>query len=278
RDWIEQQDQPPSDGLRGGVVLILVTPPTLETLTSFSDASTVTTESLKPVYVPHLPALRVAENSVRVALGNALAAAGYGPFSVVGNHLATGGTVKTEARSIADTVLLMNLSTSVESQTAAGKYSHVYNGTYSYASTVAGPAANPSCGAVVFTNNTCQLEARASGQRCIASVLILALDDLIFANNLCWLDGRRATATLDALLLAGSIQATSNRFQEAAGFPVTASGFTVGALNITSQNISTYCLLATGTLQPCIDAHNLSLVPAQACHDAAKKLNLNFTT
>ena len=57
-----------------------------------------------------------------------------------------------------------------------------------------------------------------------------------------------------------------------------ASGFTVGALNITSQNISTYCLFATGTLQPAIVNNNLSLMPSQLCQQAARDLKLNFTT
>ena len=136
----------------------------------------------------------------------------------------------------------------------------------------------PACGAVIFTNNTCQLEARLSGQRCIASVMIVALDDLIFGHNECWVDGGRLTAVVDALLAAGTVQVTSNRFQEAAGFPVLASGFTVGALNITSQNISTYCLFATGTMQPAILNNNLSLLPAQACQQAAREMKLSFTS
>ena len=39
------------------------------------------------------------------------------------------------------------------------------------------------------------------------------------------------------MLVAGSIQVTSNRFQEAVG-SVLASGFTIGALNITGHKIS----------------------------------------
>jgi Family of unknown function (DUF6519) len=277
RDWTEQQEETLSGGLRGGIILLTVTPPTLEALTSFSDTSTVTTEQA-PVYLPHLPALRAAENSVRVALGNALGAVGYGPFAIVNNHLATGGTVKTETLSIGETVLILNLSLSFEAQAPAGKYTQLNGGVYPYASNLGRAASIPSCGAVLFTNNTCQLEARVSGQHCLASVTILSLDDLIFANNVCWLDGRPATAAVDALLAAGSLQVTSNRFQEALGFPVAASGFTLGALNITSQNISTYCLFATGTLQPCVNTNNLSLISAKLCQAAAKEMSLNFTT
>ena len=106
----------------------------------------------------------------------------------------------------------------------------------------------------------------------------MTLDDLIFGNNQCWVDALPLMAALDAFLLAGSLQATSNRFQEAAGFPVLASGFTIGALNITGHNISTYCLFATGTLQPALNTKNLSLIGSQLCNEFAKgKLQLNFT-
>jgi hypothetical protein len=53
------------------------------------------------------------------------------------------------------------------------------------------------------------------------------------------------------------------------------SGFTIGALNITSQNISTYCLLATGTLQPAIDNNNLSLINSEICSRLSETLKLN---
>jgi hypothetical protein len=105
----------------------------------------------------------------------------------------------------------------------------------------------------------------------------MTLDDLIFGNNQCWVDTLPASATLDAFLLAGSLQATSNRFQEAAGFPVLASGFTIGGLNITGHNISTYCLFATGTLQPALKTKNLSLISSLLCDAFAGPLKLNYT-
>jgi hypothetical protein len=106
----------------------------------------------------------------------------------------------------------------------------------------------------------------------------MTFDDLIFGNNQCWVDAFPLTAVLDAFLLAGSLQATGNRFQEAAGFPVLASGFTIGALNITGHNISTYCLFATGTFQPALNTNNLSLIASRLCDEFAKgNLQLNFT-
>ena len=137
----------------------------------------------------------------------------------------------------------------------------------------------PACGAVIFTNNICQLEARLSGQRAIASVMIFALDDLIFGHNECWVDGQPLTAVVDALLVrgtaAGHEQSPPRKQQDSLCWH---PGFAVGALNITSQNISTYCLFATGTLQPAIFNNNLSLLPSQVCQAQARDLKLNVTT
>lgn len=162
-------------------------------------------------------------------------------------------------------VLIMNLGTAIEAGTSVGRFSDQYQGKSPLSTTVPGQGGMPSSGVVLFTNNICQLETRLSSNQCFCSVLLLSLDDLIFSNNQCWLDGATGTAFLDALLVASSIQVTGNRFQEARSFPVLVSGLTAGALNITSQNISTYCLLATGMLQPAIDNNNLSLIDAGIC-------------
>ncbi len=128
---------------------------------------------------------------------------------------------------------------------------------------------------MIFTNNICELEAGLSGRRCISSVAIFSLDDLIFSNNQCWVDGPTFTAILDAFLLAGSLQATGNRFQEALGFAVFLSGVTLGALNITTQNISTYCLFAKGFLQPEIEVNNLvAVINPEICGELGRKLHL----
>src|SRR5262249_61533136 len=93
-------------------------PPSASRFSTQPPAATVGTAG--PVYLPNLPALRVEHNSVRVALGDALAAGGYGPFSIVNNHLATGGTVRTAGRSLDETVLLLSVSPSSECATLGG--------------------------------------------------------------------------------------------------------------------------------------------------------------
>ncbi len=281
RDWQGTgKNEAPTGGLRGGIVVLLATPPTLTSTASFSKESTgFAAEYLPPVYLPGLPALRVEHNVVRVPLGRALEAYGYGPFTIVNNHLGCGGTVRTTSgRPLGETVLIMNLGTAIESTSSAGKFSALNQGVSTFGTTSVGQSfASPSSGVVLFTNNLCHLEARLSGRTCFASVVLLSLDDLIFGHNQCWLDGPTGAAFLDAFLIASSVEVTSNRFQEASNFPVLVSGLTVGALNITSQNISTYCLLATGTLQPAIDNNNLSLINVEICSRLSNTLNLNST-
>jgi hypothetical protein len=62
---------------------------------------------------------------------------------------------------------------------------------------------------------------------------------------------------LDVLLFGISLNAVSNRFEEAVG-SVYFSGITLGLLNVTGQNISTYCLIVLGAHTA--DNNNLSLL------------------
>jgi hypothetical protein len=278
RDWNRAaRDASSGDGLRGGIVIILATPPTFTTPASlYAKFEGAAAEHTPPVYEPGLPALRIEHNVVRVPLGEALAVLGFGPFSIVNNQLSCGGTVKNGGRPLAETVLILNLGTALEVASLSGKFAGSSRGLFGSASI--GPSrgfAGTAGGAVIFTNNICELEAGLSQRHCISSVAIFSLDDLIFSNNQCWLDGPRFTAIVDAFLLAGSLQVTGNRFQEALGFSVFLSGITLGALNITTQNISTYCLFAKGFLQPEIDVNNLiAVINPQLCGELGQQLHL----
>jgi hypothetical protein len=282
RDWSEekqQKDEAPTSATRGGIIVMMATPPTLASTNTFAaDTAGIASAYLPPFYLPGLPALRVEHNVVRVPLGRALEAYGYGPFTIVNNQLACGGRLSAGGRPLGETVLILNLGTAIEAGASSGKFSNLNHDQSTFTTVNTGASvASPSNGVVLFTNNVCQLETRLNGRRCFASVVVASLDDVIFGQNQCWLDGQTGTAFLDAFLIAGSIQVTGNRFQEARNFPVLASGFTIGALNITSQNISTYCLFATGLLQPAIDNNNLSLISSDICDRTAQALKLNYT-
>lgn len=282
RDWNGAIPQATvSNGARGGIVIILGTPPTFpqpldSSLWGYTKASAAgaTNATSTPIYEPGLPAVRVEHNVVRVPLNYALAILGLGPFSIVNNHLACGGLVQSTGTQIAQTVLLLNLGTGIETVSASSPPSDVFtNANGQYTGLASSPGfQNVSGGTVLFTDNMCHLEATASLQQEIASVVIVTPDALIFSNNHCWLDSSRVSAILDALLVAGSINVIGNRFQEALN-SVLLSGLTAGKVNITGQNISTYCLIALGSLLS--NNNNLALVSAagqDVCGELQKSL------
>ena len=245
RDWIRFTGGTGTTAnlARGGIVVSLVTPPPF--FNQSIGGSSTTGISSTTIYQPGLPALRVEENTVRVPLAQALAAVGIGPFAISDNHLSCGGPVPDTSPQLAETVLIFNLGVALEATTTTSTPSRLFNRSDATFSRLDQTGLfYPSSGAVLFTNNICQLEARGLEQGFLASVFIFSLDHLIFANNHCWVDGPPLSGIMDAFLLAVSLQVTSNRFQEAANFPVLLSGLTAGFLNITSQNISTYCLIA----------------------------------
>jgi hypothetical protein len=303
RDWAlaKSEELKSPNGMRAGILVMLVTPPTLDAASSSlwtssaSGASTpseqqseISTNSISsvssvssississvsslaaPIYQPTLPALRVEHNVVRVPLGEALEVVGFGPFSIVNNQLSSGGTVLLAGTALAGTalagtalaltVVVLNLGVAIELAEAASSYSALYQATPGSSLSVGSNAlANSGSGAVLFSNNLCQLEANASRQRGFASVLLLSLDQLLFANNQCWIDGPERTTTADALLLAASLQVLGNRFQEGRA-AVVYSAITLGLVNITTQNISTYCLLSKALANLLIKSPNLVL-------------------
>jgi len=274
RDWslAKSEEQSGANGVRAGILLLLVTPPALDAASNPLWEDTAAAYEVNqnvlaaPIYEPNLPALRVEHNVVRVALGKALEAYGFGPFSIVNNHLSSGGTILLEGTATALTVLILNLGVAIEVASAAAGYTKMYQSASESGVAVGRNAlSNSTSGAVLFTNNICQLEANASRQRGITSVAILSLDHLIFSSNHCWLDGPERTADLDALLFASSIQVLGNRFQEASD-AVIGSGITFGLLNITTQNISSYCLSATGVAGFVVKSNNL-VINSTLCPD-----------
>lgn len=259
RDWTASTQQSASKGPQAGIAIMLVTPPPLNPAawqSSFAEGGSTS----KPLYQPGLPAMRIENNVVRMALGLALEAFGFGPFSITGNQFSSGGTVQVAkldndiasgqlgSRFYSDalTVYVLNYGAAIEIDAPGNSFKSLYNdGSLSPSLNIADrELAASSSGAVLFTDNRCQLETRASGAQGIASAVIFTLDHLIFANNHCWLDGP-LTAALDALLVAGSLQVTSNRFQESVG-AVYFSGLTYGISNVTTYNTATFCLFTFG--------------------------------
>jgi hypothetical protein len=252
RDWTQSINQTIANpgGIHGGILIGVATPPSVTNTASFKSSS-------RALFEPGLPALRVEENVVRVALGQAFAAIGFGPFAISNNHFTCGGTILGRGTPIAQTVLILNLGTAIEA-TATTRPSGLNRGLADYAVVAPPPTfSSASSGTVLFTNNICQLEARLDRQRSITSVTIISTDTLIFSNNQLWFDSATIDAFFDALLVAGTLTATGNRFQESPA-SVFLSGVTIAPFNITTQNISTFCLLVEGANK--IDTPNLAIV------------------
>jgi len=279
RDWAAVGAAPASTlGLQAGIGIPIVSPPVF-----YSPGETPS----GPINQPGLPALRMEQNIVRVPLGPALDVLGRGPFSITGNHFASGGTVPTLASTTPVlTVSLVNLGAAIELDTPT-TFSSLW-GTASNPSTptiqvLENALSNSSSGMVLFANNACQLETRASGVTGFVSIVIVSMDHLNFANNQTWMDGVGTvpvpgtdvtiTALMDVFLMAGSINVSGNRFQEAPN-SVLFSGMTAGLMNTTTNNISTFCLFSEPNTAPFgANANNISLeaaltsgvVPGNAC-------------
>jgi hypothetical protein len=267
RDWSNPGAEPASiGGQRGGIIIVSAAPlsfpqPVDSSLWAASGtaqgAAIGYAPASSPAYEPGLPAVRAEHNVVRVPLSYAFGLVGLGPFSIVNNHFACGGLITAAGGTqLAQTVLILNLGVAIDLVTLLSLPSRFYNS----AQTATGASTglrNVSNGTVLFTNNVCQLEASASGQTEGASVFIFTVDALIFSNNHCWVDASGYTALLDVLLFGISLNAVSNRFEEAVG-SVYFSGITLGLLNVTGQNISTYCLIVLGAHTA--DNNNLSLL------------------
>ena len=262
-------------GRRAGIYFENVTPPQLDTSSgsiwfkAFQQNSGEGGDSLYSdfhIYVAGIPALRIVDNTVRVAFGLALYVSGAGPFSILGNHFATGGAVTrsgdfdraeyftggefNESLSFTPlTVMICNREGAIDFRDLLVNLIQKYGGALqkkdpAIASMLTGleELFTNSNGTVLFENNICQLTADVSRVQGGVSVVVLSLDHINFSGNELWINGGLRTALLDAALAGITLQTTSNRFQEALG-SVKYSGFTVGAANTTANNISTYCLI-----------------------------------
>ena len=286
RDWQRTFPESSNAGklVRGGIVIRLVTPTSFasnqfETALSHKSFATVNdtglTKLAAPVFEPTIPALIVEGNTVRATLGPALHAVGFGPFSIVGNNVASGGTVSlsTSEPDPALTVEIINLGVSLELATLFGLFSDLYgeSGANVTGRASASTAAS-SDGNVLFANNACKLLTRANERRGHTSVLVASLDHVLFNNNRCWVDGDQPLVIFDVCVLAVSVQFCGNHLQEVLG-SIFVSGLTFGLLNVTSQNLTTFCLLALGPWK-LVSSLNVDWMPAGVCDALSEQLRL----
>jgi hypothetical protein len=253
RDWGAETTSAdePANSVRGGIVA-LVTPPSFTSPFAPGDNAVGI-----PIFEPTLPAVRVEHNNVRVPLSETLRLLGFGPFSIVDNQLCCGGTITSTRTSAAQTVLILNLGVALELETLG--FADLYNNSKNPTNP---QGSYPMSGNVLFANNVCQLERETGGQRALANVVILTLDNLTFTSNQTWLDGVPISAFMDAFLFGLFVQVRGNRFQESADLSVfLISALTFGLVNITDENISTYCILSyASSAAALINPNNVSLL------------------
>ena len=280
RDWaspIDDAEKVSTVLIRGGIFIQFASPPSIGQFSETTAGASASLANFNPIYEPGLPAVRVEHNVVRVPLNYTLAISGSGPFTITNNQLACGGVVYSNTPQLAQTVLIVNLGTAIEIAVQSGGPSNVYSNAYQPQSALYGASVGDfrdiSSGAVLFSNNVCQLEATASQQSEFASVFIFTRDHLIFSNNHCWLDASTFSAFIDAFLLAGSLNVVGNRFQERVG-TVVLSGLTVGVANVTGENISTNCLIASGHWVA--DNNNIAFIDAQVVEPKANSCTRGF--
>jgi hypothetical protein len=257
-------------GRRAGIYIDAVTPPTLDTSADSSWAKAAgrafkldANDSFRiqlPNYAPGFPALRIENNTVRVAFGLALSVEGTGPYSILGNHFATGGTVVSDdptmkARDTAGpdpttlgsaagalTVSILNLGFSLEIYDVLALYLDMIQSSGNLTLNQLGSALATlaaASGTILFANNICQLVTQLNSVRGTCSVGVLTLDSLLFNNNQLWINGQIGSAFTDALLIGISVQTVSNRLEESA-LSVACSGLSFGVVNVNAQNVSSF--------------------------------------
>jgi hypothetical protein len=265
-DFDPSSDGALDPGIRAGIGVLFVTPPTVEATTTANELRAYTAVAA-PAYDAEWPALRVEHNVVRVPVGLALGATGLGAFTIVNNFFSSGEL--TDDTGVA-TVAVMNLGMPVELERPAIFWRMAYESTATTSEALGGGGTrSAAAGAVLFTDNVCELEASTtSAQRQASSVFVTSYDHLLFANNHCRVQGPESCLALDALLYGSTLQVESNRLQEALG-SVSASGVTAGLANITSANLSTYCIYASGSMLA--TPNNLVLAGGDEC-DSNRRL------
>jgi hypothetical protein len=168
-----------------------------------------------------------------------------------------------------DAVSLVNLSLSEEflfayraKRAGYGLAGGNGNGLAMGAGLLAGPqAASFRGGETLFANNQVSLRGGLGKPAAhLCSVLLIALDDLAFADNQCELESDVAFSIADAVLVATTLRATGNRLQE----PVLCIGSLMSLgifMNTTALNQSTFFTFAQCSFAAkLVDVNNMTLI------------------
>jgi predicted RNA-binding protein with TRAM domain len=115
-------------------------------------------------------------------------------------------------------------------------------------------------GETMFANNQVSLQAPGGqGLGTLSSVFILTRDDLCFADNQLEVEADVRFALADAILLAATVRAQSNRMQEAALCPFSMMSYGTGMNNTTNNQVTFILGAAAGNPGKLVSTPNTSL-------------------
>jgi hypothetical protein len=215
-----------------------------------------------------LPALMVRDNTVTVRMGRALSATALGPVAVHGNQFTSRGILQSELLSpqpsfIGSTVSIVNLGVSNELYGQLVLFSALRRGRLKLGDIglrviddivhmrAPGPRLTGqdqlglylANGNVLFSNNQCVLDLLEGGTSLsMSSIYIVSLDDITVHDNECDCSVLDDFVIAQVILLGFSLRASDNRFKEGLA-NATFSAITLGAMNMTTNNQATHCLV-----------------------------------
>jgi hypothetical protein len=245
------------------------------------------------------PTARIADNVVVVPEGRAVLVVGDGPISVVDNHLTSRGV------GLADVAQLQangNDATAIAAALAQGVMQTMLdllggtillvldNGTsneqqlgqlveyLSLAGQDLGPQPNldprppvAASGQILVADNQLGLDLIRAPANIVASAVYLSTkDDAAFADNQVEIDRFLDRVIHSVRILGFSVRVLGNRVKDGYGTDASAAGLSIfssgTSLNMTVNNQTTRCIVATGTLKTSIPNHVLAtLYQPKAC-------------
>ena len=260
-------------GQRGGIILILVTPP-------FAAADSPS-GAAAAISIPQLdrPALRVHDNVVVTPLGRALSVTALGSVSAVANQFTTQGVVPLKQGFfdgfLVSSVYIANLGRNFEFPGQLSGFQGIRNGetvNVSSSKVNARPIAN---GRVLFANNQLTLDATERGLALsLTSVTIFTLDDVGFTDNQSQLLLSDDVVLTNTFLFGISVRGVANRWEEPL-INTLFSAVTLGLMNVTAHNVATHCIVALAPIKLLVKDPNvilLNLLPQDDPCAAARRL------
>jgi hypothetical protein len=211
-----------------------------------------------------VPAAALRDNLIVVPLGRPITLFGIGPMSIMRNRLVSQGTTGRDLETIATNVLLFNvgfpndwtagllglfllLITGQKLPQGADPCLTANNAGVTDPATgrrwPPAPAFWPS-GKVLVAENQISSDTIDEGRgSALSSVFVASLDDVGFLDNQCEIDSLNFTFVTDVFAMGTSVRVADNRLSETWRRALL-SGWSLGWMNITTDNESTHCMRA----------------------------------